>query len=142
MASALAARLPEGPPLFPEDQWTTQSENFFVAELVREKVLDSCRDELSYAVAVEIVQSKEDEAKNLLSVYARLICEKEGQKAILIGKGGTMVRTIGTAARREIEELLGVHLFLDLQVKVIPAWRDNPVVLRQLPASGNDDPES
>jgi len=142
VASALAARMPEGPPLFPEDQWTTQGENFFVAELVREKVLASCRDELSYAVAVEIVQTQEDEAKNLLSVHARLICEKDGQKAILIGKGGAMVRDIGTAARREIEDLLGVHLFLNLQVKVIPGWRNNPAVLRQLTPSGSDDLES
>jgi GTPase len=142
MLSAVTAHLPEGPALFPEDQWTTQAENFFVAELVREKVLAACRDELSYAVAVEIVQAREDEEKNLLSVHARLLCDKDGQKAILIGKGGAMIRDIGTAARQEIEELLGVHLFLDLQVKVAAGWRNNPSVLRQLTPSGSDDLES
>jgi len=128
----IAARLPEGPPLYPEDQWTTQSETFFISELVREKVLATCREEIPYAVAVEIVLSEEDEEKNLLKVSARLICEKEGQKAILIGKGGEKIKQIGTLARQEIEGLLAVRLFLDLQVKVIPGWRDDPSFLRRI----------
>jgi GTP-binding protein Era len=130
--AAMAALLPEGPALFPEEQWTTQSETFFIAELVREKVLATCRDEIPYAVAVEIVLTEEDEEKNLLKVHARVICEKEGQKAILIGKGGEKIKQIGTLARTEIESLLAVHLFLDLQVKVVPGWRDDASFLRRI----------
>jgi len=140
MDAYLVSRLPEGPALFPEDQWTTQSETFFISELVREKVLTTCREEIPYAVAVEIVLTEEDEEKNLLKIYARLICEKEGQKAILIGKGGEKIKQIGTLARQEIEGLLSTHLFLDLQVKVVPEWRDDPSFLRRiLPPEGDDE---
>jgi GTP-binding protein Era len=134
LAAFLEARMPEGPFLFPPDQWTTQSETFYLAELVREKVLRACRAELPYAVAVELEHVEEDEAKGLMKVAARILVEREGQKAILIGKHGEMAKAIGTQAREEMEAFLGIKVFLALQVSVAPRWREDPrVVSRLLP---------
>ena len=134
LAGYLESRMPEGPFLFPEDQWTTQSETFYLSELIREKVLHACHAELPYAVAVEIEHVEEDEAKGLMKVHARILVEREGQKAILIGKHGEMAKTIGTKAREEMEAFLGIKVFLGLQVAVAPHWREDPrVVSRLLP---------
>jgi GTP-binding protein Era len=134
LATQLEARMPEGPFLFPPDQWTTQSETFYLSELIREKVLHACRAELPYAVAVEIEHVEEDEAKGLMKIYARILVEREGQKAIIIGKRGEMAKTIGTKAREEMEAFLGIKVFLGLQVSVAPRWReDSRVVSRLLP---------
>lgn len=134
LAAHLEARLPEGPFLFPDDQWTTQSETFYLSELIREKVLHACRAELPYAVAVEVEHVEEDEEKGLMKVHARILVEREGQKAIIIGKRGEMAKTIGTQAREEMEAFLGIKVFLSLQVSVAPRWREDPrVVSRLLP---------
>jgi GTPase len=124
------ARLPESPPYFPADQFTDQPERFLAAELIREKAILATRDEVPHAIAV-LVDSFE-EKKELVKIRATLYVEREGQKGILIGKGGETMKKIGTQARKEIESILGAHIFLELFVKVQPNWRQNAVLVRQL----------
>ncbi len=123
-------RLPEAPPFFPPDQFTDQPERFLVAELVREKAISATRQEVPHAIAA-LVDSFE-EGSELIKIRVTIYVEREGQKGILIGKGGEMIKKIGTEARKEIESLLASHVFLDLAVKVQPNWRDNPAMVRQL----------
>jgi GTPase len=124
--------LPESPPLFPPDQVTTQHERFLIAELAREKVLMLAREEVPHCTAVLVEHEDYDEAKDLHSIHARILVERDSQKKILIGKKGAMIREIGTQARADIETLLGVHVYLDLNVSVRKGWRDNPALLRSL----------
>jgi len=124
------ARLPEAPPYFPQDQFTDQPERFLVAELVREKTIHATREEVPHAVAV-LVDSFE-ETEELIKIRATIYVEREGQKGILIGKGGETIKKIGTLARKEIESILGAHVFLELFVKVQPNWRQNAALVRQL----------
>jgi GTP-binding protein Era len=114
--------LPEGQPYFPPDQMTDQPERFIAAELIREKILRETGEELPYATTV-VVERFEEGAK-LTRISATIYCEREGQKRILIGKGGSMLKKIGTAARLDIERLLGMKVFLELFVKVEPGWRE------------------
>ncbi len=122
----LVELLPEGPLYFPEGQRTDLSLEAQVAELIREKALALTRDEVPHAITVE-VEGIED-----TSVSANLLVETESQKQILIGRGGSMVREIGTRARPEIEQLLGRHVFLELRVKVKPRWRRDESLLERL----------
>ncbi len=122
----LATLLPEGPLYFPEDQRTDLSVETQVAELVREKALALTRDEVPHAITVEL------EAIGDTSIQADLLVETESQKQILIGRGGSMIREIGTRARPEIEQLLGRHVFLELRVKVKPRWRRDEALLERL----------
>lgn len=115
--------LPEGPRYFPKDQFTDQPERFLVAELIREQVLLTTGQEVPYATTVLIDQY--EEKPELLRIAATIYCEREGQKAILIGKHGATLKRIGTAARLEIEQLLNAKVFLELFVKVRPGWRDS-----------------
>ena len=115
--------LPEGPRYFPKDQVTDQPERFLVAELIREKVLLKTQQELPYATTVRVEQF--EESPKLTRIAAAIYCEREGQKGILIGRGGAMLKCIGSEARREIEALLGGKVFLELFVKVSPGWRDS-----------------
>jgi GTPase len=124
------ARLAEHPPYFPPDQFTDQPERFLVAEIIREKAILATREEVPHAVAV-LVDSFE-EGEKLMRIRATLYVEREGQKGILIGKGGATMKKIGTQARREIESILGVHVYLELFVKVQAAWRQNSALVRQL----------
>jgi GTP-binding protein Era len=124
------ARLPESPPYFPPDQFTDQPERFLAAELIREKAIVATREEVPHAIAV-LVDSFE-EKKDLVKIRATLYVEREGQKGILIGKRGETMKKIGTQARREIESILGTHIFLELFVKVQPNWRQNSALVRQL----------
>jgi len=124
------ARLPEAPPYFPQDQFTDQPERFLVAELVREKAIHATREEVPHAIAV-LVDSFE-ETEELIKIRATIYVEREGQKGILIGKGGETIKKIGTLARKEIESILGAHVFLELFVKVQPNWRQNAALVRQL----------
>ena len=126
----LLANLPEGEPYFPPDQFTDQPERFLAAEIVREKVLASTRDEVPHSVAVLVDSFQERE--RLIRIRATVYVEREGQKGILIGKGGEMLKRIGTDARQELEAMLGVKVFLELFVKVERNWRDNPALVRQL----------
>lgn len=125
-----AEYLPEGEPLFPADQVTDQPERFLAGEIVREKAMALTHKEVPHAVAA-IVDTFEESPK-LTRIRVTLYVEQEGQKGILIGKGGEMLKQIGTAARVEIEGLLGVKVFLELHVKVQPGWRDNPAMVRQI----------
>jgi GTPase len=115
--------LPEGPRYFPKDQVTDQPERFLVAELVREQVLLATDQEVPYATTVLI--ERYEEGTKLTGVAATIFCEREGQKAILIGKRGETLKRIGTAARLQIERLLNTKVFLELFVKVRPGWRDS-----------------
>jgi GTPase len=124
------ARLPESPPYFPPDQFTDQPERFLAAELIREKAILVTREEVPHAIAV-LVDSFE-EKKDLVKIRATLYVEREGQKGILIGKRGETMKKIGTQARKEIESILGAHIFLELFVKVQPNWRQNSALVRQL----------
>ena len=124
------ARLPEAPPYFPQDQFTDQPERFLVAEIVREKAIQATREEVPHAIAVLI--DSFDEGEKLIKIRATIYVERDGQKGILIGKGGETIKKIGTLARKEIETILGVKMFLELFVKVQPNWRRNPALVRQL----------
>ena len=120
----IVERLPPGPRYFPPDHITDQPERFLVAELVREKVLEEVRQEVPHAVFV-LVERWED-TPALTRIYAVVYVEREGQKGIIIGAQGSMLKRIGTRARLEIEHLLGRKVFLELHVKVKPAWRESP----------------
>ena len=124
------AHLPEGEPYFPKDQTTDQPERFLVAEIVREKVMTNTRQEVPHAVAVRVEAFEEGE--KLIRIRATISVEREGQKGILIGRGGERLKVIGTAARHEVEEILGVKTFLELRVKVERDWRQNPRIVQQL----------
>ncbi|HWG59189.1 MAG TPA: GTPase Era [Candidatus Acidoferrales bacterium] len=123
-------RLPENPPYFPRDQFTDQPERFLAAEVVREKAILTTREEVPYAIAVLV--DRFEETEKLLRIRAILCVEREGQKGILIGKGGATMKKIGTLARQELESILGAKIFLELFVKVQPRWRENPGMVRQL----------
>ncbi len=126
----LAEYLPEGEPYFPPDQFTDQPERFLAGEIIREKLIASTRDEVPHAVAVLVEDF--DDTPNLIHIRATVYVERDTQKGIVIGRGGEMLKRIGIAARRELEELLGVKVFLELYVKVRRDWRDNPALVRQL----------
>jgi GTP-binding protein Era len=113
--------LPEGPRYFPKDQVTDQPERFLAAEIIREKVLIATGQEVPYASTVQVEHW--EESPKLTKISAVLYCERAGQKKILIGKGGEMMKRIGTSARLEIEKLLGTKVFLEMFVKVEPNWR-------------------
>jgi GTP-binding protein Era len=122
--------LPEGPPLYPDDVTTTQSERFFIAEVVREKLLHRTRNELPYTTGV--VVDYLEESDTLLRVDAVIYVERKSQKGIVIGKGGRMIKAVGQDARIELERLLGIKIYLELHVKVHPRWRDDVRVLREM----------
>ena len=119
----LAAAMPPGPVYFPDGHLSDQPLELLIAELVREQALCRTRDEVPHAVAVEITEMAEREDRPLVEIQAHLIVETESQKAILVGKGGRTVKAIGSAARREIEGVVGAQVFLDLRVKVRRRWR-------------------
>jgi|SRR6516162_2950199 GTP-binding protein Era len=124
------ARLSEAPPYFPQDQFTDQPERFLAAELVREQVIHATREEVPHAIAV-LVDSFEEKT-DLIKIRATIYVEREGQKGILIGKSGEQIKKIGTQARKQIESILGTHVFLALFVKVQANWRQNATLVRQL----------
>jgi GTP-binding protein Era len=123
LITSVANALPEGPKYFPEDQITDQPERFIVAELIREQILINTAQEVPYASGVLI--EKFEEGKKLSRISAVIFVERDGQKAIIIGKQGSMLKHIGTRARQQIERILGVKVFLELFVKVREGWRDN-----------------
>lgn len=126
----LIAHLPAGAPHFPVDQYTDQPERFLAAEIVREKAMLETKQEVPHAVAV-IVESFE-ESEKLIRIRATIYVDREGQKGILIGRGGSALKKIGTAARKELESILDTKIFLELYVKVLKNWRENPQIVRQL----------
>jgi GTP-binding protein Era len=126
----VSAQLPESPFLYDAEDVSTQHLRYFVAELVRETALEQLEDEVPYSVAVEIEEFREDRSP----VYIRAVVylERESQKRIFIGTGGTKIRDIGKAARQKVEQLIGASAYLDLWVKVLPNWRKNPAALTRL----------
>jgi len=122
--------LPEGEPYFPEDQVTDQPERFLAAEIVREKAIQVMYHEVPYALAVFV--EKFEESPRLLRIEATMNVERDTQKKILIGHKGEMLKKIGTEARKELEEIFGVKVYLGLFVKVAPDWRENPLKVREL----------
>ncbi len=136
LVDVLVGHLPPGPALYPDGELTDEPEQVMVAELVREAALEGVRDELphSLAVVVEEIVPREgrDDARPLLDVRVTLFVERESQKAIVIGKGGSRLRDVGSRARRGIEALLGARVFLDLHVKVAKDWQRDPKLLQRL----------
>ena len=122
--------LPEGPAYFPEDYVTDQPERFLAAELIREKVLLATRQEVPHSV--NVVVDRWEETPQITRIYATIRVEREGQKAIVIGSGASMIKQIGVLARQEMERLFGVRIFLDLHVRVEPGWRENRAFLNTL----------
>lgn len=148
LLARLIDALPKGERYFPKDQFTDQPERFLVAELIRERILLETGEEVPYASAVVVERFEEPElgAKSPLTrIAAAIYCERAGQKAILIGKGGSKLKAIGTAARKEIESLLGTRVFLELHVIVKENWRESRGFVesldwrRQLEEMGKDE---
>jgi len=128
----LLDHLPEGEPGFPDDYLTDQPERVLVAEAVREKVLRHTRDELPFSTAVVVDEFNEEERERLLRLFCTIFVETESQKPIVIGRGGEMIKKIGTEARQDLESFFGTRVFLDLRVKVNPQWRDNDRALDEI----------
>jgi GTP-binding protein Era len=129
------AHLPEGPPLYPGDVLTDKPERFFAAEIVREQVLQHTHAELPFSTAVAI-DGWEEAENGLVRLYCTILVERESQKPILIGRRGEMIRTIGTAARLELERFLDRRVYLDLRVKVRSEWREDERALDELLPGG------
>jgi GTP-binding protein Era len=130
LGERLVAHLPEGERLYPEDFLTDQPERFFVAEMVREQILRHTREEIPYSTAVVVDSFKEGDP--LVRIEASILVERPSQKGILIGRGGAMLKAIGSAARREIEAFLGTKVYLGLFVKVREGWREDQAVLDEM----------
>jgi GTP-binding protein Era len=139
----VVAHLPEGEALFDKDMLTDQEERVLAAEYIREQVFQRCRQEIPYstAVLVEVFDEQEREPNKpakkgklagLVRIAASIVVERESQKAIVVGKGGQMLKLIGTESRHQIERLLGTHVYLSLRVKVEPGWSERPDGLRKL----------
>jgi GTPase len=124
LMARVAEHLPESPFLYPEDDISTQPVRFFVAELVRETVLEQLHDEVPYSVAVQIEEYRE--GRSPLYIRAVIYVERDSQKAIIIGSKGAQIRKLGESARKKIETLVGEKVYLDLWVKVLANWRKNP----------------
>ena len=133
LQTVLLSHLPEGQPLFPEDYLTDQPERFFAAELVREQVLRHTHAELPFSTAVVVDQFGEPETPGgLMRLHCSILVERATQKPILLGKGGSMIKSIGTAARLALEAFFDTKVFLDLHVKVKEDWRDDPRALADI----------
>lgn len=126
----MLAYLPEGEAHFPPDQFTDQPERFLAAEIVREKVMAATRQEVPHAVGVRVETF--EEKKDLIHIVANIQVERESQKGIVIGRGGAMLKEIGTTARKELEGFFGVKVYLELRVAVQPDWREDAQRVREL----------
>jgi GTP-binding protein Era len=130
LVEAILTRLPQGPKYFPDDQLTDQPERFIVSELIREKVFELTKEEIPYSTAVVIEEMKEE--PDITRITAIIYVERDSQKGILIGKGGGMLKQIGTLARQDAEKLLGAKIFLQLWVKVKKGWREDERMLKNI----------
>jgi GTPase len=134
---AIIERLPEGERLYPEDYLTDQPERFFAAEIVREKLLQFTHAEIPFSSAVVIDRFEEPSgAKPILRLYCTIVVDRESQKPIVVGRGGEMIKRIGTAAREELERFFAARVFLDLHVRVKSEWREDDQVLGELGIRG------
>jgi GTP-binding protein Era len=130
LVELLEQYLPEGSPMFPEDELTDLPERFFAAEMIREKILLNLHEEIPYSTAVR-VDSWDDEME-LTRIEASILVERDSQKGILVGRGGQMIKKIGSSARRDLEQFLSTRVFLGLHVKVRERWRENRRLLTEL----------
>ncbi|HWR72690.1 MAG TPA: GTPase Era, partial [Nitrospirota bacterium] len=130
LVDAVLKRIPAGPQYFPDDQLSDQPERFIVAEIIREKVFGLTKDEIPYSSAVVIEEMKEE--PELTRIHAIIYVDRDSQKGILIGRGGEMLKKIGTLARQDAEKLLGVKVFLQLWVKVKKGWREDDRMLKNI----------
>lgn len=131
LGEKLLPYLPEGEPLFPSEQFTDQHERFLAAELIREKILHHTRQEIPHETCV-MIESWDEDRDDLTKIEATVLVEKDSQRGILIGHEGSLMKTIGTEARVDLEHLLGKRVFLKLWVRVREGWRDDDTVLRDL----------
>jgi GTP-binding protein Era len=131
LVDELLDHLPAGPPLFPEDMLTDQAERFVAAEFVREQVMKQTREEIPYSVAIEIERFIENDEKNLLEISAVIHVERESQKGIIIGKGGSRLKEIGREARKRMQEFFHRKVFLETFVRVEPEWSESPDALER-----------
>lgn len=125
----LVAELPEGPQYYPAEQISDHPERFVIAEMIREKVFQLTRQEVPHSVAIDVTSVKR-ENEDTVHISANIVVERPGQKGIIIGKKGSMLKKIGQLARQDIEHLLGDHVYLQLWVKVVPGWRDKSAMLK------------
>jgi len=133
LTDVLAAQLPPGPAFYPDGELTDEPEEVLMAELIREAALEGVRDELPHSLAVVIDEVEQREGReDLIDVHAILYVERDSQKGIVIGKGGARLREVGTAARQQIETLLGTKVYLDLRVKIAKNWQRDPKQLGRL----------
>jgi GTPase len=130
LRKAILDHLPEGPAYFPPDHVTDQPERYLAAELIREKVLLATRQEVPHAITVMV--DRWEETPRITRIYATIRVERPGQKAIVIGAQGAVLKRIGTLARQEMERLFGARIYLDLHVRVEPGWREKPAFLDAL----------
>ncbi len=124
LVDVLAGFLPEGPKFFPDDMITDRPEMFIVREIIREKALQNIREEIPHGVGIEILKI-EQVRDNLMEIHANIVCEKQSHKPIIIGKRGSMIKKLGTEARKDIEKLFASKVNLQLWVRIKPMWRDN-----------------
>ena len=122
--------LPEHPPYYTEDELTDKSQRFILSEIVREKIFEQFREEIPYSCEVIVTDFKE--AEDIIRIYSSIFVERESQKAILLGKGGSAIKKLGISAREDCEKFLGKKIFLELTVKVKDNWRNDKLVLKQL----------
>lgn len=126
----IKSMLPEGPQYYPEDMITDRPTVFMISEIIREKIFELTHEEIPYSSAVEIDQMEEDE--KIMKIYATIFVEKDSQRAIMLGKGGKMIKQIGILSRKDIEYLLDEHVFLSLHVKVKTNWTDDEKILGRM----------
>jgi GTP-binding protein Era len=132
LGQVLLQHLPEGDPIYPADFLTDQPERVYVAEIVREKLLQHTHDELPFTSAVLVDRFEEADTRGLIRLYCTIVVERESQKPIVIGRAGSMIKQIGTEARLELESFFATKVFLDLRVKTRAGWREDSRVLDQL----------
>lgn len=129
LMNELVQDLPEGPKYYPDDQISDHPERFVIAEMIREKVFQLTREEVPHSVAIDVTSIKKDNA-GTVHISANVVVERPGQKGIIIGKKGQTLKKIGELSRKDIEALLGDHVYLQLWVKVVPGWRDKSAMLK------------
>ena len=132
LVDLITARMPEGPPYFPEGQISDQEPEQLVAEIIREKVMVQMREEVPHSIAVEVEEMGPGESEGVTAVHATIFTERDSQKGIVIGKQGKGLADIGAQARRELELVLGSRVYLDLRVKLLKEWQRNPKYLERL----------
>jgi len=139
---AIIDRLPEGRPVYPDDYLTDQPQRFFAAEIVREKLLQFTHAEIPFSSAVVIDRFEEPSgSKPVLRLYCTIVVDRESQKPIVVGRGGEMIKRIGTAAREELERFFSTRVFLDLHVRVKAHWREDDRVLHDIGMAGRGTPD-